>query len=85
MEDVSKRALQAIRKNKELIFHWRGGYLTREVLAEILQLLEESARQKNRHARVGLNWPQAVFQVSFPEEDSAEAVVWENANEGEEA
>ena len=36
MEDVSKRALQAIRKNKELIFHWRGGYLTREVLAEIL-------------------------------------------------
>jgi hypothetical protein len=31
-EDVRKRAAQAVKKGKVLIFHWRGGYLTREVL-----------------------------------------------------
>ena len=56
-EDVQKRALQAIRKGKPLLFHWRGGYLTREVLSELLKLLEGTARQKGKHARTGLNWP----------------------------
>ena len=84
MEDIGKRALQAIKKNKVLLFHWRGGYLTKEVLAEILELLEKTAQTKGRHAKVSLNWPQAVLRIRFPEEQSAEeAVTWEEANEGE--
>lgn len=83
MEEVSKRALQAMRKGKTLVFHWRGGYLTREVLAELLTILEETARQKEKHAKVSLNWPQAVLQTSFIEQEAVEEVIVEEANEGE--
>ena len=82
-EDVAKRALQAIRKKTDLTFHWRGGYLTREVLQELLTLLENTARQKGRHAKVSLNWPQAVLRVSFPLQPPEEAVTNQEANEGE--
>lgn len=54
-----------------------------QVLSELLRLLEQTAGQKGKHARVGLNWPQAVFQVSFTEEMPAEELVVEEANEGE--
>ena len=67
LEDVSKRAVQAARKGKALIFHWRGGFLTREALAELLNVMEEAAMQKGKHARTEVNWPQAVFLVSFQE------------------
>lgn len=82
-EDVSKRALQAMRKGKTLVFHWRGGYLTREVLAELLTILEETAGQKEKHAKVSLNWPQAVLQTSFIEQEAVEELIVEEANEGE--
>ena len=52
MEDVEKRALQAIKKKKNLTFHWRGGYLTREKLTELLQLLEGMARGRGKYARL---------------------------------
>ena len=82
-EDVEKRAAQAIRKGNPLIFHWRGGYLTREVLQELLKCLGSAAEAKERHARVSLNWPQAVLQVQFPEAAPVEDVVMEEANEEE--
>ncbi|WP_394927104.1 transglutaminase domain-containing protein [uncultured Robinsoniella sp.] len=82
-EDVAKRTIQAIRKGKPLIFHWRGGYLTREVLSELLLLMEQTARQKGKHARTSLNWPQAVFQTAFTEETPVDEVTVEAANEGE--
>ena len=82
-EEVVKRAGQAIRKDLPFVFHWRGGYLTREVLARLVTELEEAARQKGRHAAVSLNWPQAVLQVRFPRETPAREVVAEEANEGE--
>ncbi len=84
MEDVAKRAKQAMRKGNPLIFHWRGGYLTREVLEELLALLQQTAQAGDKHARVGLNWPQAVLQVVFEAGTSGEDVVVEKANEGEE-
>ena len=83
MEDVEKRALQAIRKGKILLFHWRGSYLTREVLTELLDLLEETARKKGRYVKVNLNWPQSVIQASFPEEKIGDSLIVEEANEGE--
>lgn len=83
-EDVAKRALQAMRKGNLLIFHWRGGYLTREMLAQLLELLERTAGQKGKHARVSLNWPQAVLQVTFEDNAPESECVVEQANEGEE-
>ena len=83
-EDVAKRALQAMRKGNPLIFHWRGGYLTREMLAQLLELLEQTAGQKGKHVRVGLNWPQAVLQVTFEDNAPEQECVMEQANEGEE-
>ena len=83
MEDIGKRAQQAIRKGRPFIFHWRGGHLTREVLAELLTVLEQAALKKEMYARVSLNWPQAVMQVTFAGDNYGEQVVMEEANEGE--
>ena len=82
-EEVVKRAGQAIRKGSTLVFHWRGGHLTRQILAELLELLEQEAQKKGRHARISINWPQAVLQLSFPQEAPADVCVEEDANEGE--
>lgn len=83
IEDVKKRSQQAIRKNKPLLFHWRGGYLTREVLTELLEAMGQAAGEKGKYARVSLNWPQAVLYVTFEEEAPQEEFVEEEANEGE--
>ena len=82
-EDVEKRAAQAVKKGKVLLFHWRGGYLTREVLKELMEILEREATKKGKHAYLSLNWPQAVLQVFFREEVAGNAIVMEEANEGE--
>lgn len=82
-EDVRKRSAQAVKKGKMLIFHWRGGYLTKEVLTELLHIIEEEAVKKERHAKVSLNWPQAVLQVTFEKELEGEPFRMEEANEGE--
>ncbi len=82
-EDVQKRAAQAVKKGKVLLFHWRGGYMTREVVKDLMKIFEEEAVKKGKHAYVSLNWAQAVLQVSFREEVLPEQVVMEEANEGE--
>lgn len=82
-EDVAKRAAQAVKKGKPLVFHWRGGYLTRAMVEELLTLLEEAAKQKGKHVRAGLNWPQAVFSAEFIDELPGEELLVETANEGE--
>ena len=83
IEDVKKRSQQAIRKSKPLLFHWRGGYLTREVLTQLLETMAETAKEKGKYAKVSLNWPQAVLCVTFEDEAPQEDVVVEEANEGE--
>ena len=83
MEEVENRTRQAVRKKKPLLFQWRGGYLTREILKELMDLMERTAQEKGRHVRVSLNWPQAVLLADFPEELPAQTVVAEEANEGE--
>ena len=70
-EEVYKRFLQAAKKGKTLTFHWRGGYLTREVLEELLDLMQQAGAVKNKTAVVGLNWAQAVLRLHYVE--SAEA------------
>ena len=83
-EDIENRACQAVKKNRAFTFHWRGSYLTREVLGELMKILEGCAAKKGRHVSVSLNWPQAVLRATFPEGESTEAsLVFEEANEGE--
>ena len=83
MEDVRKRAMQAVKKGKVLIFHWRGGYMTKEIAMEMMQIFEEEAVKKEKHARVSINWAQAVIQVRFEEVIPEEQLTLEEANEGE--
>ena len=83
MEDVRKRAAQAVKKGKILLFHWRGGYMTREVVREMLEIFEEEAVKRDQHAKVSLNWAQAVVRVRFEKEVPVEQLQMEEANEGE--
>ena len=81
-EDVYKRSLQAAKKGKMLTFHWRGGYLTKAVLDELLDLIKKAGAEKGKVARIALNWPQAVLRLEYVE-DGQENVTMEEANEGE--
>ena len=68
-EDVEKRIDQACRKKKETyVFHWRGGYLTREVLSDLCQRIENAAAKRERGVAIFVNWPQAVLQVRFTDQ-----------------
>lgn len=82
-EDVRKRSSQAVKKGKTFIFHWRGGYLTKEVLHDLLQIFHEEAAKKEKFACVSLNWAQAVIQVTFNEQLTEQQVIMEDANERE--
>ena len=82
-EDVYKRSLQAAKKGRVLIFHWRGGYLTKEVLKELLELIRKAGDEKNKTAMVSINWPQAVIRVQYTDMQVQESVTIEEANEGE--
>ena len=65
-EEVARRVDQALRKKQPgLVFHWRGGYLTREVLAELCVQIDAAAQARGRAAAISVNWPQAVLQVRF--------------------
>lgn len=83
MDEVRKRAAQCVKKGRTFLFHWRGGYLTKELLADLLKMMEEEAAPKGKHASVSLNWPQAVIHVFFEEEQKDENLLMEQANEGE--
>ena len=83
MEEVEKRALQAAKKGKELIFHWRGGALNRETAAQMLEAFKEAGEKKGKYPRAAINWPQAVLLVEYLNELPAEELVTEEANEGE--
>ena len=83
-EDVYKRSLQVAKKGKTLTFHWRGGYLTKEVLRELLDLIEKAGKGRQKTALIKLNWPQAVLRVRYTDEAIQPIVTMEEANEGEE-
>ncbi len=83
MEDVQKRSAQAVKKGRPLLFHWRGGYMTREIVREFLQIFKEEGAKKEKYAKVSLNWAQAVVRMEFVEQMPAEEVTLEEANEGE--
>jgi hypothetical protein len=79
MEDVQKRAGQAVKKGKPLVFHWRGGGLSKDSLQQILQCIEAEAKAKGKHSRISVNLPQAVFQITFQNQPQ-ETVVQESVD-----
>lgn len=76
IEDVKNRARQAVKKAKPLIFHWRGGGLSKDVFGTLMQAIEQEAEAKGLHSRVSVNVPQAVFYITF-ESNAAVQVVTE--------
>jgi hypothetical protein len=78
-EDVAKRCKQAIKKGKVLTFHWRGGYLTKTVMEELLHIITGAAKEKSMHSQVSINWPQAVIRVKFIKEQVEDSVELEDA------
>ena len=82
-EDVAKRCKQAVKKGKVLTFHWRGGYLTKTVIEELLQMIAEASREKNMHSQVSINWQQAVIRVKYIQEQMENSVKMEDAYEEE--
>ena len=84
-EDVYRRALQTAKKGRVFTFHWRGGYLTKAVLEELLELIQKAGKEKQKNARISLNWPQAVLRFDYVEDhgEVEPEVVVEEANEGE--
>ena len=54
VDEVRNRTRQAVKKNKILLFHWRGGYLTKEVLKELLDVFHEEAKAKEKQAYVSV-------------------------------
>ena len=85
IQEVRNRAAQAAKKGKVLVFQWRGGYLTREVLTELVEIIREEGAKKEKYACLSLNWSQAVLQVSFRAEAPQQEIQMEEANEGEAA
>ena len=83
LEDVYKRALQAAKKGREFTFHWRGGYLTREVLADLVDQIQSVGKTRDKKAIITLNWPQAVLRFHFAEQQAEGKVFIEEVNEGE--
>ena len=82
-EEVYKRSLQAAKKGKTLTFHWRGGYLTREVLNDLVALIRKAGAEKNKAAVISINWPQAVIRLHYTDIQIQESITMEEANEGE--
>lgn len=65
-EDLAKRITQAARKKSDLfVFHWRGGYLTKDTLNTLLTLIPSAAAAADRSVQISLNWPQSVFCLHF--------------------
>ena len=84
-EDAVSRAMQALRKKRpDFLFQWRGGYLTREKLAELVSAISAAAAERGRGVSFSVNWPQAVIKLTFTDSASDTRIDTENADEGEE-
>ena len=82
-DEVRNRTRQAVKKGKILLFHWRGGDLTKEVLQELLSIFSEEAKAKGKQSFVSVNRAQAVLRVRFQEGAGEEQIEMEEANESE--
>lgn len=82
-EEVEKHTKQAVKKGKTLLFHWRGGYFTKEVVKQIFDIFSKEAKEKNKTFLCSVNYAQAVLCVRFKDGVGESSVEIEEANEGE--
>ena len=52
-------------------------------MAQLLEIFDEEKMIKDKHARVSVNWAQAVLRVRFEDGMAEEQIEMEEANEGE--
>ena len=65
-EDVANRVRQALRKKqKQFVFHWRGGGLNRAFLKELLEGAAAGDREQGLALSCAVNVRQAVIQLDF--------------------
>lgn len=83
LEDVTNRCKQALKKRKTFTFHWRGGYFTKSVVEELIQIITNVAKDGGKHSQVSINYAQAVMRVKFLELQQEDTVQLENAYEEE--
>ena len=84
LEDVAGRFKAVLRKKQPYyVFHWRGGYLTRDVLEQIAGIASEAAREKGKYVRMSVNYSQAVMELAVTDYKSGQEICREEANEGE--
>ena len=82
LDEVENRTKQAVKKGKILLFHWRGGYLNKNILEDLLGIFAKEAKLKNKVAIASVNMAQGVIKVEFSEGNKNICEV-EEANEGE--
>ena len=84
LEDVAGRFKAVLRKKQPYyVFHWRGGYLTRDVLEQIAGIASEAASEKGKYVRMSVNYSQAVMELAVTDFQSGQEICREEANEGE--
>ncbi|MDO4460706.1 MAG: transglutaminase domain-containing protein [Clostridia bacterium] len=81
LDEVRKRTKQAVKKGKTLLFHWRGGYFTKEIFADIVEIFKEEAELRDKQAICSVNVPQAVVKVYFVDGKGEEKTEIEHADE----
>lgn len=79
-EDLRKRIPQFCKKKKPFVFQWRAGYMTREVLKELITVFEEST--SGHSFRLSINQPMGIMCAVFTD-DAANEISLQDANEGE--
>ena len=73
------------KKEEYLRFTGGVGYLTKLFWKNFLELIQKAGKEKQKNARISLNWPQAVLRFDYVEDhgEVEPEVVVEEANEGE--
>jgi len=81
-EDVSKGITKAIKKKqKYFTFHWRGGYLTKKVIEELIPIIAEAAEKMGKSVSLSFNFGTSVLHCGFEEMDKGFTVNAEEADE----
>lgn len=80
-EDLKKRIPQFAKKKKTMVFQWRAGYMTAEVIKDIISMFNESC--PGHGFRLSINRPQGIFCAEFTDETGSADVSMQEANEGE--
>ena len=83
-EQVESRVKQALRKKQpQLVFHWRGGGLNREILQQLTAAAQQLAQEKGKAVQCAVNVAQSVIQFDFLDETAVD-ITLQQPDEGQE-